>query len=153
MIGPRRYASWALLVLTVLIGLFGLGDVLIGPPFDPGIALGLTGRTHAQLQAESAAGYRLLDYYTRAGGIELIVIAVATTLILLIPYRQGRPWAWWAMWLVPAWAIGGFALNLAFGVASGETPPPPMISAPILAAVAAVALLVDRERFRAATPA
>ena len=143
----RQRAWWPLLALTVLVGLFGLGDVLIGPPFDPGIAQGLTGLTHAELEAESAAGYRLLDFYTRGGGLDLMAMGVVLTLILLIPYRQGQRWAWWAMWLLPAWIAAGFALNLAYGVAPGEPPPPPMISGPILGAIAAAALLADRRRF------
>jgi hypothetical protein len=136
--------------MSGILGLFGLGDVLIGPPFDPGITLGLSGLTLQQLEAESAAGFRMLDFYTRSLGISLIVIGVTLTLVVLIPYRDGRRWAWWAMWLLPAWALGGFALNASFGVAAGQAPPPPMVSAPIFAAIAAVALLVDRARFGAA---
>jgi hypothetical protein len=148
--GRSRYARWALAVMSGILGLFGLGDVLIGPPFDPGITLGLSGLTLGQLEAESAAGFRMLDFYTRSLGISLMVIGVTLTLIVLIPYRDGRRWAWWAMWLLPAWALGGFALNAAFGVAEGQAPPPPMVSAPVFAAIAVLALIVDRGRFGAA---
>jgi hypothetical protein len=149
----RRRAWWALVTLTVLLGLFGIGDVLIGPAFDPGIALGLTGLTHEELRAESAAGYLLLDFYTRAGGANLTVIGVALTAIVLVPYRAGRPWAWWTLWVYPAWTLAVLALNLAFGVAPGQAPPPPMLSAPILGAIAVAALLIDRGRFfRAEVP-
>lgn len=144
----RKRAWWLLAALTVLLALFGIGDVLIGPPFDPGIAHGLTGLTHAQLEAESAAGYLLLDFYTRAGGVHLFVMGVALTAIVAIPYRAGQAWAWRVMWLYPAWTAAGFALNALFGVAEGQAPPPPMLSAPILGGLAAVALLVDARRFR-----
>lgn len=144
--GLRRRAWWILAALIALLGMFGIGDILIGPTFDPGIALGLTGRTHAEIQAESAAGYRLLDFYTRAGGVHLMVISMALAVILLIPYRAGARWAWWTMWLFPAWTVGVFALNAAFGVVEGQVPPPPMISGPILGLVGAVALLVDAPR-------
>jgi hypothetical protein len=146
----RRRAWWALVFLTVLLTLFGIGDVIIGPAFDPGIALGLTGLMHAELQAESAAGYLLLDFYTRAGGANLAVMGLALTVIVLVPYRAGRTWAWWTLWLIPAWTAAVFALNAAFGVAPGQAPPPPMLSGPILGAIAVAALLVDRPRsFRA----
>jgi hypothetical protein len=147
----RRRAWWPLVFLTLLLGFFGIGDVIIGPAFDPGIALGLTGLTHAELRAESAAGYLLLDFYTRAGGAHLAVMAIALTAIVLIPYRAGQSWAWWTMWLFPAWTAAGFALNMAFGVAPGQVPPPPMISGPILGVIAVAALLLDRERFFGAT--
>ena len=143
----RRRAWWVLLAFTVLLGLFGIGDVLIGPAFDPGITLGLTGLTHAQLQAESPAGYRMLDFYTRVGGINLMAISAALTAIVLIPYRAGRRWAWWALWIAPAWTVGAFAINAAFGVAEGQAPPPPMVSGPIRAASTAAALLLDAPRF------
>jgi hypothetical protein len=143
----RRRAWWALAALSALLALFGIGDVIIGPPFDPGIALGLTGLTHAELQAESAAGYLLLDFYTRAAGAHLAVMGVALTAIVLVPYREGRSWAWWTLWLFPAWTVAVFGLNAAFGVAPGQAPPPPMISGPILGAIAVGALLVDRPRF------
>jgi hypothetical protein len=144
----RKRAWWLLAALTVLLALFGIGDVLIGPAFDLGIALGLTGLTHAQLEAESAAGYRLLDFYTRAGGAHLFVMGVALTAIVVIPYRAGHTWAWWTLWLYPAWTAAGFTLNALFGVAEGQAPPPPMLSAPILGGFAAVALLIDARRFR-----
>ena len=145
--GIRRRAWWVLLAMVVLLGMFGIGDVLIGPAYDPGIALGLTGLTHAELQAESTAGYRLLDFYTRAGGFQLTAMSVALAGILLVPYRAGHAWAWWTWWIFPAWTAGVFALNALFGVAPGQVPPPPMLSAPVLGILAAAALLVDRVRF------
>lgn len=145
--GVQRVAWWVLLALAGLLVLFGIGDLFVGAPFDPEIALGLTGLTHAELQAESTAGYLLLDYYTRGGGISLAVMGLALVIILALPYRDGQRWAWWTMWLFPAWNAAVFALFLAFGTAPGEALPPPMVSAPILGAAAVVALLVDRSRF------
>jgi hypothetical protein len=145
-----RYARWTLLVLTVLFTLFGVGDLLIGPSFDPGITLGVAGVSLEQLRTESEAGYRMLDFYTRMGGVHLIAMGLALTVLLLVPYREGRRWAWWTMWLFPGWIALSLALELSFGVAPGQAPPPPMVSGPILAALAAVALLGDRTRFFAA---
>jgi hypothetical protein len=51
------------------------------------------------------------------------------------------------MWTLPAWAASAFALNVAYGVAPGQAPPPPMISGPIFAALAAAILLVSAPRF------
>lgn len=65
--------------------------------------------------------------------------------------------AWWglvvmevtlALFGVTAWAASAFALNLAYGVAPGQAPPPPMISGPIFAVLAAAILLVSLPRFR-----
>lgn len=146
--GALRRRSWLILAaMSVLVALFGLGDLIVGVTFDPAIALGLTGLSLAELQAESTAGYRLVDFGARSGGISLIVIGTLLTAIVVIPFQEGRRWAWWAMWALPAWATGAFILIAAFGVAAGQAPPPPMVSGPIFAALAAAILLVNAPRF------
>jgi hypothetical protein len=143
----QRHGWWALLAIAVLIALFGLGDLIVGFEWDPGIPLGLIGMTPPQVQAESPDAYRLIDFGVRSGGVNLIVIGVLLTAIVVFAYRQGRPWAWWTMWALPVWAGSAFFLNLAFGVAPGQSPPPPMVSGPILATLAAAILLVSAPRF------
>ncbi len=146
--GAVRRRSWLVLVaMSVLVALLGLGDLLIGATFDPAVALGLTGVSLAEIEAASAAGYRLVDFGVRSGGINLMVIGALLTIILVIPFREGRRWAWWAMWALPAWATGAFILNSVFGVAAGQAPPPSMVSGPIFAALAAAILLVTAPRF------
>jgi hypothetical protein len=100
----QRNAWWALVGLTVIVGLFGLSDVAGGISADPGIPPGITGKTVVELRAESAAAYRLLDFIARTGGLNLTVIGILMTAILLLPFRRGERWAWWAMWTLPAWA-------------------------------------------------
>jgi hypothetical protein len=119
-------------------------DIISGVEADPLIPLGLTGLTLLQLEAESAQAYRLLDFGVRAGGAQLVVIGLSMIAILLFAYRRGERWAWWTMWTLPAWAASAFVLNLAYGVAPGQAPPPPMISGPIFAVLAAAILLVSR---------
>jgi hypothetical protein len=147
----RRRAWWPLAAFTVLAALFGLGDVLAGATADALIPLGLVGLSPADLQAETARGFRLYDYAARSGGLLLIVIGIALTLIVVIPYRRGEPWAWWTMWLFPIWAAAVVALLVAFGIAPNQAPPPPMISGVLLGAIAAGALLLDRPRFTVGT--
>jgi len=143
----QRHAWWGLLAFTLLILFFGIGDVIIGVEWDPGIPLGLAGLTPAQVANESAPAYRLLDFGVRIGGANLAVISTLLTTVLLVPFRRGERWAWWAMWVLPAWALSVFMLYLAFGVAPGQAPPPPMISGPIFAAISAAILLISAPRF------
>jgi hypothetical protein len=140
----QRNAWWGLIAMAAIIVLFGVTDVISGVAADPLIPLGLTGLTLAQLEAESANAYRLLDFVARAGGANLVVIGLLMMGILVFAFRRGELWAWWAMWTLPAWAASAFMLNLAYGVAPGQAPPPPMISGPIFAVVAAAILLVSR---------
>ena len=102
--------------------------------------------TLAEHEADSAQAYRLIDFGARSGGAHLVVIGLLMIAILLFPFRQGQRWAWWAMWTLPAWAASAFVLNLAYGVAPGQAPPPPMIPGPIFAVLAAAILLVSTPR-------
>ena len=146
----RARAWWLLVAISVLIGLFGLSDVAIGATADPGIPQGLTGRTPAELEAESELAYRMFDFTSRGQGLLLVAFGVVLTALLVIPYRRGEPWAWYVAWVLPAWALAIVGLYAAFGLAPGQAPPPPTVSGPIIALIAAGALLLDRRRvFRA----
>lgn len=145
----RARAWWYLVAVAALIVLFGIGDVLGGAAVDPGIALGVSGATLPELQSQSPAAYRMFDFTTRTQGWNLLMLGTLLLAILLIPYRSGARWAWWALWTLPAWSIGVAALSVAFGLAPDQPPPPPVVSGPILGAIAAAVLLLDRRRFAA----
>ena len=136
-----------LVFVAVTIVAFGVGDVLAGVTADPGITVALSGQAPSEVQAADPIGYRLFDFVTRSGGLNLVVLGLLMTAILLIPYRAGERWAWAVMWTLPAWAISVPVGYLAFGVTPDQPPPPPMVSGPIVAVLTSVALLVDRGRF------
>jgi hypothetical protein len=146
MSGIRQRLWWVLIAIAVVIVLFGIGDVLSGVTVDPGIALTVVGLSPAEIEAESAAAYRMWDFATRSAGATLAIVGVLMAVILAIPYRAGERWAWWLMWSLPLWAIAVPVMYLAFGTAPGQPPAPPMISGPILAAIAVGVLLADRGR-------
>ena len=143
----RERLWWYLVAFSVLIGLFGFGDLLGGITVDPGITIGLSGLTLAELEAESAAGYRLYDFASRTQGLALIVIGVLMTAVLLIPYRTRSRWAWYVMWILPAWSFTVLGLYVLFGVDPSEPPPPPMVSGPLLGGLAVAVLLLERRWF------
>lgn len=143
----ERHAWWGLLFMTVTLVIFGVGDVLVGPAADRGIPLGLTGMTLEELQAEGPASYRLFDFFTRVNGNSLLLAGLFGTAMLLFAFRRDQPWAWWTMWLLPVWAVGGTAFYLVAGVHADQPPPPPLVSGPIFAFVAVAILLVSAPRF------
>jgi hypothetical protein len=145
----RRRLWVVLAALSALFGLFGLGDLLIGISFNEGVAPAVTGLTLGEISATSPDAYRLIDLDARGGGVTLVALGAALTAIVLFAYRDGRRWAWWAVWILPAWALGVLVLYLVYGLAPGQPPPPSLMSAPIIAAVTAAALLIDAPRFRA----
>ena len=140
-------AWWVLVAFSVLILIFGVTDILSGATADPGIPEGLTGKTPAQLEAESASAYLMFDFTARSQGVLLAAFGLLMTAILVGPYRRGDRWAWNAAWVLPAWAIVAAGLYLVVGLAPGVAPPPPAVSGPIIGVVAAAVLLWDRRRF------
>lgn len=121
--------SWKfLLALVAVIGMFGIGDLVIGVDADPAIPLGVTGFTPDEIRAMSQPVHRLIDLQTRAGGLQLIVISVVWSMLVIVPLRRGDRWAWYTMWTFPAW---GLAVSVAFLLVElqPEHPvPPPAIS-------------------------
>jgi hypothetical protein len=132
----------------IMFVVFGITDMLGGVLSDPGITVAIAGMSPAEVHAQDPVGYRLYDFATRTLGLSLIALGLLVTTIVLIPYRGGQRWSWAVMWWLPAWAISVPLLYLAFGVAPGSPPAPPMVSGPVIAGIAAVALLADRRRFR-----
>lgn len=145
--GARRLGWWVLAFFAVTLVVFGVGDVLGGVLADRAITQTLSGRSPADIQASEPTAYRLYDFVTRSGGANLVLIGILLAVIVVIPYRGGQRWAWWAMWILPTWAALVPIQYLMFGTAAGQPPAPPMVSGPIVAVIAAGVLLIDRQRF------
>lgn len=143
----RARAWWVLVAFSALIAIFGITDVLIGATADVGIPIGLTGKTPAELEAESASAYRMFDFTSRSQGLILLAFGIALTAILVIPYRNGQRWSWYVAWVLPAWALGAAGLYIVVGLAPSQALPPPVVSGPIIGVVAIAVLLWDRRRF------
>lgn len=140
------------MAMSVVLIIFGIGDLVAGSSADEGIPLGLIGLTPSQLRAESEAGYRIFDFFTRTQGLALLVFGLLATVILLYAYRRDARWAWWSMWALPAWAAGVLALYLVAGVEATQSPPPPMVSSPIFIILTVAAQLISAPRFFAPQP-
>jgi hypothetical protein len=147
MIWLRRHSWWGLVATSGLLALFGITDMAVGADADPGIPLGLIGLSPAELKAESEAGYRILDFFTRTQGLALLIVGTLAAAVLLFAYRRDQRWSWWTMWVLPAWSASVFMFYVLVGVDSAQPPPPPMISSPILMALTAAIQLVSAPRF------
>lgn len=143
----RRNAWWGLVFISVVVVLFGITDIIVGAEADEGIPLGLIGLSSSELRAESEAGYRILDFFTRSQGIVLAVLGVLSTATLLFAYRRDQRWAWWTMWALPAWSACVLTLYLVAGVDPTQPPPPPMLSAPFFLVLTTAIQLVSAPRF------
>jgi hypothetical protein len=93
----KRNAWKFLLVPTVLIVLFGTGDVARGTDADPAIVEGLTGLTADEIAAASPEAADVIDALTRAQGMVLVWFGIALTAIVWFAYRDWQRWAWWTL--------------------------------------------------------
>jgi|APFre7841882724_1041349.scaffolds.fasta_scaffold01139_10 hypothetical protein len=148
--GIRRRLWWVLPAISVVVVVFGVSDLLVGIKSDPSVTVAIIGLTPLELETASAHGYRLADFLVRTRGLEVASFGLLLTIVLLVPYRAAQRWAWYAAFILPAWAIAVSLTFLAFGLAPGQPPPPAMVSGPIFAVLSAVVLVVDRGRFREA---
>lgn len=140
--------SWKFLLgLVVVIGLFGVGDLLRGMDADPAIPVGITGMSPDDIRANSEPLARLLDLQVRSGGLQLMAISLVWSIMLVVPFRRGERWAWYAMWTYPLWAVAVAVFFLFIELQPGVPPPPPAVSGWVLFVLAAMLLLASRRAF------
>lgn len=133
--------SWKfLLALVIVIGLFGIGDVIVGVHADPAIPVGIAGLTPDEIRAMSEPVLRLIDLQVRAGGLQLIVISVLWSVLVLVPLRRGDKWAWYSLWTFPLWGLAVSVSFLFIELQPDHPPPPPAISGWVFFAATAALL-------------
>jgi hypothetical protein len=144
----RRRLWWVLPALSIMVVVFGVSDLLVGITSDPSVTVAIIGLTPSELETASAPGYRMADFLVRTRGLEVAAFGLLLTIVLLVPYRAAQRWAWYAAFILPAWAVAVSLTFLAFGMAPGQPPPPVVASGPVFVVVSAAVLFVDRRRFR-----
>jgi hypothetical protein len=144
---PRKYAWGVLLFFSVVIFLFGLGDLISGQSADPAIVESLTGIPWEELQASSPAEASFINFMVRAGGVHLLVMGLLCISVVLNGFRRGQRWAWYTMWVIPGWSLAVFFSFLLADRSPDFAAPPPMLSGPIFFAVTALVLLLSYRSF------
>lgn len=143
----KRHSWKFLLALTIVIGLFGIGDVFRGLDADPAIPLAVSGLSVDEIRAASAPLARLIDLQVRAGGMHLIVMSLLWGVVLLVPFRRGELWAWYTMWTLPLWSLMVAVSFLFVDLQADVPPPPPAISGWVFFALAAALLWASTGAF------
>ena len=137
--------SWQILLgLVLVIGLFGVGDAILGIEADPAIPEAVTGMTPAEIETRSQPLATMIDLQVRSGGLHLILLAMLWAVILWIPFRQGERWAWYAMWTFPLWALAVAVAFLFVDLQPDAGLPPPAISGWVFFVVTSLLLLISK---------
>ena len=136
-----------LLAPVVLVILFGIGDIILGTDADPAIVEGITGVTFEEIQAVSPEAAKMIDLQARGIGFLLINLGTALLAILLFGFRRWHRWAWFAMWVLPLWAITASISMFLVDRPEGAPLPPPMISGVVFFLYAVFWLAVSYKEF------
>jgi hypothetical protein len=91
-------ASWALLTTATTLGTLNGLYVLLVPAGDQ---TELTGRSWEQFAAQDPEVASLYAMDLTLLGIIWTAFGLLASILSVVPYRRGDPWAWYALWLVP----------------------------------------------------
>ena len=147
----ERHASVILLGVSVILGLFGVGDMLGGASdLQNGETVfmhSITGMSWNELQSASPTAARLIDVKFRMDGATLATLALLSLAVCLTGFRRGERWAWYALWALPLW----MALTVFFLVMVDKQPgsgtPVPVISGSILFVICVSMLGLSYRKF------
>lgn len=136
--------------LSVLIALFGLGDVIVGGATfvngESALFQSMSGTSWPEFTAADPGAAHLVDYLVRAGGLHLLIVGLLSLAICLTALRRRKRWAWFAMTIWVVWLAAVPAMVLALRLDQQGPLPVPVISGTILLLVT-VATLVLSFRF------
>lgn len=136
-----------LLIISGIIGLFGIGDMIQGMSADPAIANSMTGVPWEELQRSSPEIANLIDLQVRSGGAQLLTLSILSIIICLTGYRRGERWAWYAFWSYPLYMVLAFTIFLTADRQADFPQPPPLLSAPVFFIICVLVLLLSYRRF------
>ena len=147
----ERHAWKVLLGLSIVIGLFGIGDMRGGASelqTDESVLMqSITRMTWNELQAATPNVAHLIDLKWRSGGADFAFIAILSIFVCLKGFRRGERWAWYAMWAWPLW----MAVNIFFGLNVDKEPsygiPVPILSGSFLIIVSVLTLGLSSGKF------
>lgn len=147
----ERHAWKVFLGLSIIIALFGLGDMLTGgATFESGegpTLQGISGKTWAGLQADSPNAAAMIDYLVRAGGAHLCILGLLSLVVSLTAFRRGERWAWYAMWMWALWLAMIIGILLSAYKQPGPGIPPPLISGSVFLVLSVLTLLLSSRKF------
>jgi hypothetical protein len=147
----ERHAWKVLLGISLIIGLFGLSDMLGGgSDLQNGEKVfmhSITGLSWSDLQAESPTVARFIDLKYRTDGATLAAIAILSIAVCLTGFRRGERWAWTVQWAIPVWmSMIVFFILIAPKMPDSGTPVP-IISGSSLSLIYVLMLVLSSRKF------
>ena len=138
-------------VLSVIVVLFGVGDIAMGGSTYAGgeavLFAGITGTTWDELKASDPAVARLIDSLVRSGGTHLLFIGLLSLAVSVFGLRRRQRWAWMTMWLWPLYLVLVVTTLAVTEKVPGAGIPVPMISGIIFLIITVGTLAVSYRKY------
>ena len=146
-----RHAWKVLLGVSLVVGVFGVGDMLGGATdLQNGETImmhSLTDMSWNELQTASPNAANLIDMKFRTDGASLATLALLSIAVCLTGFRRRQRWAWYTLCALPAW----LALNVLFVFNAVKHPgygtPIPVISGSIFFVLCTTFLALSHRKF------
>ncbi|MFQ5552262.1 MAG: hypothetical protein ACE5EW_00820 [Thermoplasmata archaeon] len=142
----ERYAWILLAAVSVLFIPIAVGDVILGAGGDQVTTESVAGISWSDLQSSNPGVANLIDLHARLVGVGLLALSLLALAVTVTAYRRGERWAWYGLWTWPLVLVLIIVLY-ATAMMPGSELPPPLFSAPILLALAALGLLLPIRKF------
>jgi hypothetical protein len=146
-----RHAWKVLLLVSLLIGFFGVSDMVGGASDlqngETVLMHSITGMSWNELKAVSPRVANLIDVKFRMDGAAITTVALLSIAVCLTGFRRGERWAWVALWAIPLWTMLTAFFILTVNKLPGSGTPVPVISGPILSVICVSMLGLSYRKF------
>ena len=129
------------------MALFGLADIALASIADPSVTEAVVGLSPAEVQNSQPKLANLVNLLSRLLGLFSFSFSLLSMVIIYTSFRKGERWAWYSLLYLPIVYILSPLLFLTVELVPGRPPPQPIVTLPIFAVIALIALFLPYRKF------
>lgn len=129
------------------MALFGLADIALASIADPTVTEAVVDLSPAEVQNSQPNLANLIDLLIRLSGLFSFSFSLLFMVISYTGFRKGERWAWYTLLYLPIVYILIPLLFLTVELVPGRPPPQPIVTLPIFAVIALIALFLPYRKF------
>jgi len=129
------------------VALFGLADIALASIADPTVTEAVVDLSPAEVQNSQPNLANLIDLLIRLSGLFSFSFSLLFMVISYTGFRKGERWAWYTLLYLPIVYILIPLLFLTVELVPGRPPPQPIVTLPIFAVIALIALFLPYRKF------
>lgn len=129
------------------MAVFGLADIALASIADPTVTEAVVDLSPAEVQNSQPKLANLIDLLIRLSGLFSFSFSLLFMVISYTGFRKGERWAWYTLSYLPIVYILIPLLFLTVELVPGRPPPQPIVTLPIFAVIALIALFLPYRKF------